>query len=598
MAVIQHEASYPHLDASVQLSSFNLSFKALDKLLEYDIESKLRSNLLSHEEINSLIQESEKESKKYDCEIERLETQKGTLWSVIVTLKDGKQKLDTLTMKFRASLSPCPIRKLPAELLSEIFKLVSPLTYPCPCEVDAERSPRIKPLIFAHTCSFWRSIAFGTPSLWSGIQITLSCIRNDDHPNMISSERALAFVLERSQSHPIFLIIDRNDGNLHGYDDQPLPRAMECLIRESWRWHSVGLWMCDASSAFNFWGLTLDLPNLSSFTLKVHDSGKAESPPCLVAFRNAPMLRKFVLEGIISERIRVLLPWHQLETIDCTCSLDYSPASLISSCISLKSARFVYTPSHVLTARRTSSRPNVIHEPLTASIDTLVLDCQPSLGACCSSFERCLGQLQLNSLRSLDISSRFSASFLRYFESFINIVSQYKSLTSLRLYNVAFSNKDAYAPNSEDESTLKLLKNLTSLESLEIVERYSEGAKLEEDNILRDPFVQALAISSGIGDDGQQVAPILPVLQHLTLEAQGMYLSDKALVGLVCSRRRPFASDANVNMPVKRDSVTTLSSVRFVLTKRRCDAEVFQPLVDMAAAGLTVTVIDSFRQII
>jgi hypothetical protein len=53
-----------------------------------------------------------------------------------------------------------------------------------------------------------------------------------------------------------------------------------------------------------------------------------------------------------------------------------------------------------------------------------------------------------------------------------------------------------------------------------------------------------------------------------------------------------------VDTPVESSSVTSLSSVRFVLTKRRCEAEVFQPLVDMAAAGLNVTVIDSFGRVV
>jgi predicted nucleic acid-binding Zn-ribbon protein len=73
-AVTQHDASYPHPNTISQLSSFNLSFNALEKLLEYEIESKLRCNLLFHEEINGLIQESEKESNEYDSEIGRLES--------------------------------------------------------------------------------------------------------------------------------------------------------------------------------------------------------------------------------------------------------------------------------------------------------------------------------------------------------------------------------------------------------------------------------------------------------------------------------------------------------------------------------------------
>jgi hypothetical protein len=145
------------------------------------------------------------------------------------------------------------------------------------------------------------------------------------------------------------------------------------------------------------------------------------------------------------------------------------------------------------------------------------------------------------------------------------------------------------------EDTLELLKNLCSLESLEVVENRSKAAFMtgpDEDYVVRDAFVQAM-IGSGVWND----APILPVLQHLTLEAQGSHLSDKALVGLVRSRWGPLTSEPNADSDVT-DSVTSLLSIRFILTKRRCDATVLQPLVDMAAAGLKVTVIDSFGRVI
>jgi hypothetical protein len=143
------------------------------------------------------------------------------------------------------------------------------------------------------------------------------------------------------------------------------------------------------------------------------------------------------------------------------------------------------------------------------------------------------------------------------------------------------------------EGALELLKNLTSLESLEIVEECS----IEDDSILRDLFVQALTVSR-VETSRQQGTPILPVLQHLVLETHGKHLEDQTLVDLVRSRWRPLTPDPNVNTPVELDSVTSLVSVRFILAERRCVAEVFQPLLNMAAAGLKVTVIDSARRVV
>jgi hypothetical protein len=584
----QHDAIYSHSNVSTQLSSSSVTFSVHEKLLEYDIVAKVRSNSLSREEVSGLIQESEEESREYDREIGRLQTEieklkaeVGRVESTIVALRKEQKKLDTVTNEFRTALCPGPICKLPPEILSEIFKLAFPSTETeeRPNKVRTDRSSHIKPLSLARTCVHWRSIAFDTPSLWSGIMITLSDVRDDGHPRMTACERAVAFVLERSKNHPLSLFIDWID------DDPPLPRAMECLIRESCRWDFVELCLPPTSSAFNFWGLTLDLPNLCSFGLTIWE-GKESSvePLCLAAFQNAPMLRN--LDGIkLNERIQVLLPWHQLETVICSCSEDYCPARLISSCTNLKSAHILYERDWML---RWSSIP------VPTSISTLILEGPVSYYSL-GSMIQCLEQLQLNSPRSLIINFDFSVQSPQYFETLIELVGEYKSLTKLRLCHVAIRNK-SHMPYDfiAYEGILELLKDLTSLESLEIVEGNSEPV---DDGILRDLFVQSLTVSR-VENYRQQDTPILPVLQHLIFEAWGEHLKDKSLVDLVCSRWCSLTSDRGVDTPVESSSVTSLSSVRFVLTKRRCDAEVFQPLVDMAAAGLNVTVIDSFGRVI
>jgi hypothetical protein len=200
-AVAQHDSDtsahpHPNISLSAQLSSLNVCFNVHEKLLGYDLGWKLCSDSLSHEEVSSLIQESEKESREYDCEIRRLEAEIGRLKSVVVTLRYGQEKLDTLTKKFRTALCPCPIRKLPAELLSEIFRLALGHWWG-QVEIGSFHLPRIPPLKLAHTCVHWHSIVFDTPSLWSRIHIALTRVRDDD-PKIIACERIAAFVLEKS----------------------------------------------------------------------------------------------------------------------------------------------------------------------------------------------------------------------------------------------------------------------------------------------------------------------------------------------------------------------------------------------------------------
>jgi hypothetical protein len=172
----QHDAIYSYPNVSSQLGSSSVTFNVYEKLLEYDLPSKVRSDidLLSREEVRGLIQESEEKSREYDREIGRLETELERLeaemrrvGSAILALRKGQKKLDTVTTEFRMALCPCPKRKLPPEILSEIFMLAFPSneTDEGPNEVTSYRSSRIKPLRVAHTCTHWRSIAFDTPSL-------------------------------------------------------------------------------------------------------------------------------------------------------------------------------------------------------------------------------------------------------------------------------------------------------------------------------------------------------------------------------------------------------------------------------------------------
>ena len=91
----QQNASHLHdPNVSVRLSSSNVTFKVHKKLLEYDLPSKVRSDLVSRKEVSGLIQESENESREYDREMERLkteikrwETEIQRLESVILALK-------------------------------------------------------------------------------------------------------------------------------------------------------------------------------------------------------------------------------------------------------------------------------------------------------------------------------------------------------------------------------------------------------------------------------------------------------------------------------------------------------------------------------
>jgi hypothetical protein len=95
----------------VQFSK-NVSFKTLHKLRTFDIYSHLRSNRASPTEVSELIEDLRHEVEEYDQEI-------GRLYSAIFALQNKKKELLVYEKKLKWFLSP--VRKLPKEIVSEIF---------------------------------------------------------------------------------------------------------------------------------------------------------------------------------------------------------------------------------------------------------------------------------------------------------------------------------------------------------------------------------------------------------------------------------------------------------------------------------------------
>jgi hypothetical protein len=530
---------------TAQRLSGNVSFETLERLKNFDIH-QLRT--LSREEVTVLIQNSQRESAEYDREIGRLQ-------SMVIALQGRKQMLESEMKKLKSLLSP--IRRLPAEVLSEIFKAF--MQGRLSCEISDEQIS-IPPSDLTKVCWHWRSIALSTPSLWSKLGFNVASSQED--PRLL---KAVSLVLERSKKH--FLSISLDMEEIEEEEEEELCPALRRLMEEAWRWESVRLWLPYNRVALRFWGLTLDLPNLRTLSLSL-SSFDGEVLPCrLVAFQQAPNLRGVTLESnnaAIEDGNWVLLPWTQLLSIECTSALPHRAAKILSSCTYATSAHIIY--------KELSSRFDIgSSAPFQTSIHSLVFDFQFYTTAKSETMTTCLNQLQLiPSLRSVVLTSAAGAG-LSQAQSFIAALTQYK-LTSLVLHNIYFSHWD------NKEAFHCLLNGLPSLESLSILERCSTWETWDDG---------LLSQMNGYSDRA-----ILPILQHLTLEAKGHHISDMALVDLVCSRWRPLADENRI------DQVTSLRSVRFILFERACMSAVIQPLVHMATAGLAVAVIDESGRVV
>ncbi|PBK65171.1 hypothetical protein ARMSODRAFT_446205 [Armillaria solidipes] len=122
---------------------------------------------------------------EYDAEINVLE-------DTMANLKKGRADLAHSISVYKSYLAP--IRRLPVELLGEIFSEVCAFPFGnAVCETL--RSPAQTPLLIASVCSHWRSICLSFPQLWS-----VMFVDADDINLSVSTKILLSLYQQRSSS--------------------------------------------------------------------------------------------------------------------------------------------------------------------------------------------------------------------------------------------------------------------------------------------------------------------------------------------------------------------------------------------------------------
>ncbi|KAK0485537.1 hypothetical protein EDD18DRAFT_1195905, partial [Armillaria luteobubalina] len=120
--------------------------------------------------------------------------------------KDRNKALENQTNAKRI-LSPC--RRLPTELLTEIFIRCSPL---CGPPLD----PRALPWTLSQVCRKWRAVAIATHELWSTIYLPFLDDQFLDESRMYEVACMLSVVLDRARPHDLEVIIWlKNDTYTH-----------------------------------------------------------------------------------------------------------------------------------------------------------------------------------------------------------------------------------------------------------------------------------------------------------------------------------------------------------------------------------------------
>ncbi|KAF8145759.1 hypothetical protein K438DRAFT_1735247 [Mycena galopus ATCC 62051] len=246
------------------------------------VHQLLRSNSVPSDSqssyLRSIIAPSLADVARYDIEIERLQAERDAL----------QRYCDECRSVY------APVRRLPPEILAEIFLLcVSPTpilycddTQNFPDGPNPATQPHLLPLL--QVCLSWYNTVMTTPCLWANIEAALHN----------TSSKLLARSLDRSARCPLTLHLEAYDGNL-----QP---ALELLGGCADRWRIADLYISEDAGRF-LSHVRGNLPRLERLGL---GGGGA---PGIEIFETAPNLTHIVLSRVGSPLPK--LPWTQLREV-------------------------------------------------------------------------------------------------------------------------------------------------------------------------------------------------------------------------------------------------------------------------------------------
>ncbi|KAJ7483447.1 hypothetical protein FB451DRAFT_106651 [Mycena latifolia] len=230
---------------------------------------------------------------KIDDEIARLRDR-------LERLEEERASLSIFHSKNIAILSP--LRRMPAEILCEIFSLTLPsLSEATDCgRFDVKNSP----WVLGHICSHWRAIALSSPSLWSLVVINLKNYHPDDYdPLLPASAYPLVFLetqIQRARTLDLFFSTHPSQSS-HAMD------LFKLLVANCMRWKRL-----DATLVPEMLTLMAPLrghvPLLHRLAIEWHSNSLPESAVDIDCFHEAPSLCALAT----GPQLSVSFPAHQL----------------------------------------------------------------------------------------------------------------------------------------------------------------------------------------------------------------------------------------------------------------------------------------------
>ncbi|KAJ7654594.1 hypothetical protein DFH06DRAFT_1202823 [Mycena polygramma] len=430
----------------------------------------------------------------YEKHLSVLVSAQETLSKAITRLRTESNRL--LEYSDICSSTLAPIRRLPPELLNNIFLLCSTpprdltsLDY----AAEIHRLARRDLMQLAHVCAHWRALVLGTPAFWRIIDVDL----------MFWSHKMLPLVqtaLTRSASTPLFL-------RLGAPEDVAVDRSLlELVAQHSSRWQAVGICM-DFPFYSSLSSIRGNLPLLESAHIAgvvdpddvIHTTEMANAAVKL--FSVAPRLAEVTYTG--PPLALKFLPWIQLKRFE---YLDL----LLTELSDALSALQYFPPGMQFELRRLLCQPDpgdeFIPPPTVSNLTDFIVEfafpCSDAIAYILNRLTLpCLSYLELLSLNYKDAPLTWNQPA---FHAFYMRSGCHKTLTSLFLLHVAIS----------PDELLDCVADLRALQGLVVADHPSVSGKPEH-ILLTDEVFRGLAETGS--DSEPRLLPKLAVFGVLVL---------------------------------------------------------------------------------
>ncbi|KAJ7658611.1 hypothetical protein DFH06DRAFT_1130901 [Mycena polygramma] len=257
----------------------------------------LRSNVVPPDSI-ALSMAASDALRQYDAEVYRAANLFATLRSKRAAIASYEARCHSLC---------APIRRLPPELLVEIFEFCSlpgkeRVENVSLVEVELRRLAKYDLLVLAQVSSHWHTIAMNTPRLWSTILCDTSLwTLPSAKPLADTCLSLLKTSLRRGENHPLMIELEAMRPMLQDSHQQAF---MSLLSEHSSRWRKLTLWSGGDVTKYMM-GAKGNLGRLEQLHLRTTRT-RAN------IFRVAPRLKEFTFVGLLSDLPEI--PWDQIHT--------------------------------------------------------------------------------------------------------------------------------------------------------------------------------------------------------------------------------------------------------------------------------------------